>query len=92
MQMALRILLFVPVYVPMWIILRLLCAAYMSNNPLLKLLKVVLLKPLAALGGRIFNLVGGIQEMRFVFDRLDGVPGSKTLEMLDWDGIGEWRG
>ncbi len=39
--------------------------------------------------GRKLDLEGGIQKMRAVFDRLNGMGGSRTLEML-WGGIGDW--
>ncbi len=37
------------------------------------------------------NLRGGVQEMRRLWNKLEGKRGSRTLDML-WDGIGDWRG
>jgi len=67
--------------------LRRLCAAYMNNDRS----TVQSLEPLATEIGRDLERRGGIQEMRRVFALLNGIPGSRTLEM-HWDGIGDWRG
>ncbi|MBM3713822.1 MAG: hypothetical protein FJW56_10410 [Actinobacteria bacterium] len=67
--------------------LRNLCTAYTMNDKS----KISGLEPKAKVIGRELNSVGGIEEMRRIFNKLGGIPGQRTLEML-WDGIGEWRG
>lgn len=40
--------------------------------------------------GKKLNSKGGLSEMRRIFDMLDGIRGTRTLEM-HWGGIGIWR-
>jgi len=63
-----------------------LCQAYSNNNPSYKELE-----PQARKIGKLLNRRGGLKEMRRIFDQLNSMPGSRTLEM-HWNGIGEWLG
>ena len=63
-----------------------LCQAYMRNDRS----SIEELEPIAREIGVELNRVGGINEMRRVFKKLNRMPGSRTLEM-HWGGIGEWR-
>ena len=67
--------------------LRKLCAAYMRNDKA----TIQLLEPRATEIGHELDRKGGFKEMQRVFNKLGGIPGSRTLEM-HWDGIGEWSG
>ena len=67
--------------------LRQLCDAYMRNDKL----AVEKLEPIATQIGKDLNDRGGLDEMRRVFHQLNGMPGSRTLEM-HWNGIGQWMG
>ena len=68
-------------------VLRRLCAAYTSNDKS----AIQSLEPIATQIGAELHERGGSQEMRRLFSQLNGIQGSRTLDM-HWDGIGSWRG
>jgi hypothetical protein len=70
-------------------VLRRLCNAYMNYDA--EKPTIAKLEPLATDIGWELHRRGGIQEMRRIFQKLGGIPGSRTLEM-HWNGIGDWRG
>lgn len=67
-------------------VLRRLCAAYASDDPVKRELE-----PIATEIGGQLDRRGGIREMRRIFDMLEGSRGARTLDM-HWNGIGDWRG
>src|SRR3990172_3668066 len=67
--------------------LRRLCQAYIDGNES----TIARLERKATEIGQELNRIGGIAEMRRVFEKLKGQTGARTLES-HWDGIGEWRG
>lgn len=66
--------------------LRRLCKAYADDDDV----AIARLEPKATEIGQELNRIGGMGEMRRVFEKLKGVRGARTLEM-HWGGIGEWR-
>ena len=68
-------------------ILRRLCSAYIASDRT----SVKELEPMARAIGHVLNIRGGLAEMRRVFGELNGIPGSRTLEM-HWNRIGDWLG
>ncbi len=64
-----------------------LCDAYAANDQV-AITRLVLE---ATAIGEALNERGGLNEMRRIFAKLGGRPGSRTLEM-HWGGIGDWRG
>jgi sRNA-binding protein len=67
--------------------LRRLCNAYAQDDTA----AISKLEPLATQIGEDLNIVGGIKEMRRLWNKLDNMRGSRTLDM-HWGGIGDWRG
>ncbi len=67
--------------------LRGLCNAYMQDDRF----AINKLEPIATKIGRELDRRGGFSEMRRIFKKLEGFPGSRTLEM-HWNGIGQWMG
>lgn len=67
--------------------LRDLCAAYMEDNRS----AIGNLEPIATKIGKELDRRGGLREMRRIFKKIEGSPGSRTLEM-HWNRIGEWMG
>jgi hypothetical protein len=68
-------------------VLRRLCRAYAANDGR----AIAKLEPQATAIGKALDRSGGLEAMRRVFERLEGMPGSRTLEM-HWNGIGRWQG
>lgn len=71
----------------MVLVLYRLCDAYMRDDKA----AIKELEPQATRIGEELNQRGGKKEMLRLFNKLGGMPGSRTLEM-HWDGIGDWRG
>ena len=67
--------------------LRSLCIAYTKGDKT----KISVLESEAKIIGKELNSKGGIEEMRRIYNKIGGIPGQRTLEML-WDGIGKWQG
>ena len=67
--------------------LRRLCNAYAQDDTS----AISKLEPLATEIGKDLNIVGGIEEMRRIWNKLGNMRGSRTLDM-HWVGIGDWRG
>lgn len=65
--------------------LKALCRAYSSNSNYEEM------EPKGRVIGERLQELGGLNKMRAMFSHLQGVPGSRTLEML-WNGIGKWQG
>lgn len=67
--------------------LRRLCNAYAQDDAA----AISKLEPLATKIGEDLNIVGGIEEMRRIWNKLGNMRGARTLDM-HWGGIGDWRG